>query len=108
MESGAGPLKQVGSVGFSYYDWDMDQESINGRPVTDEQLTAWADEAEAGYPVVQLRRRGRQPVGEGPSAIVPVRIDSSLLEALTERAEREHVTRSEAIRAAIRAWVGAA
>jgi metal-responsive CopG/Arc/MetJ family transcriptional regulator len=34
-----------------------------------------------------------------------VRIDATLLAALTERAERDHVSRSEAIRAAIRSYV---
>lgn len=86
----------------------MSRESIKGVPVTAEQIQAWADEAEAGYPVARLRKRGRQPLGDGPSSVVPVRLDAALLQALGERAEREHVTRSEAIRAAIRAWVGAA
>ena len=86
----------------------MDRETIDGQPVTEEQIKAWAHEAEAGYPVEQLRKRGRQPLGDGPSAVVPVRIDSALLDALGEKAERENVSRSEAIRTAIRAWVGAA
>ncbi|MBO0840733.1 MAG: CopG family transcriptional regulator [Sciscionella sp.] len=67
-------------------------------------ITRWADEAEQGYDVKQLRRRGRPTVGDGPSTVVPVRMDNELLEALAERAEREHVSRSEAIRAAVRAW----
>ena len=86
----------------------MKRESIDGQPVTDEQIQSWADEAEAGYPVEQLRKRGRKPLGDGPSDVVPVRIDAELLQALAERADREQVSRSEAIRAAIRAWVGAA
>ncbi len=86
----------------------MSRESIKGAPVTGEQVQAWADEAEVGYPVEQLRKRGRQPLGDGPSTVVPVRIDAALLDALGERAEGEQVSRSEAIRAAIRAWVGAA
>ncbi len=86
----------------------MSRESIKGAPVTGEQVQEWADEAEVGYPVEQLRKRGRQPLGDGPSTVVPVRIDAALLDALGERAEAEQVSRSEAIRAAIRAWVGAA
>jgi len=82
--------------------------TIKGQPVSDDQIQAWADEAEAGYPVEQLRKRGRQPLGDGPSTIVPVRLDADLLEALGARADAEHVSRSEAIRAAIRAWLGAA
>jgi hypothetical protein len=30
---------------------------IHGRPVDDEQVDAWVAEAEAGYPVDELRRR---------------------------------------------------
>ena len=84
----------------------MTYKRLSGKPVTDAQIQAWADEAETGYPVDQLRRRGRKPLGDGPSDVVPVRMDAELLQALVERAEREHVSRSEAIRAAVRAWVG--
>lgn len=84
----------------------MGEKKIGGKPVTDDQIQVWADEAETGYPVDQLRRRGRKPLGEGPSDVVPVRMDAELLQALVERAEREHVSRSEAIRAAVKAWVG--
>lgn len=80
-------------------------ETIKGKPVTEADIQDWADEAERGYDVKQLRRRGRQPMGEGPARVVPVRIDDTLLAALTERAERDHVSRSEAIRAAIRSYV---
>ena len=80
-------------------------ETIKGKPVTDQDIQDWADEAEAGYDVEQLRKRGRKPIGDGPSQVVPVRIDATLLAALTERAERDHVSRSEAIRAAIRSYV---
>ncbi len=80
-------------------------EKVKGRPVIEEQVQTWADEAEAGYEVEQLRRRGRKPVGDGPGRVVPVRLDDSLLAALDARAEHEHVIRSEAIRAALRAYV---
>jgi len=81
------------------------EETIKGMPVTQEQIQAWADEAERGYDVEQLRRRGRKPVGDGPARVVPVRLDDTTLAAVDERAAREHITRSEAIRAAIRAYV---
>ena len=80
-------------------------EKINGRPVTEQDIKAWADEAERGYDVDRLRKRGRKPLGDGPGQVVPVRIDETLLGALAERADREHVSRSEAIRAAIRAYL---
>lgn len=86
----------------------MSRRTIKGAEVSDEQIQAWADEAETGYSVEHLRKRGRPPLGDGPTTVVPVRIDADLLEALEKRAEAQHVSRSEAIRAAIRAWVGAA
>ena len=92
----------------SYYDIAVAQEKINGEAVTDSQIEAWSKEAEAGYPVEQLRKRGRKPLGDGASEVVPVRMDQTLLDALAARAEREHVSRSEAIRAAVRDWVNVA
>jgi len=82
----------------------MADETINGTPVTDEMIERWADEAEAGYDVAALRKRGRRTIGEGPAIVVPVRMDETLLQALNARAEKEHVSRPEAIREAIRAW----
>lgn len=80
-------------------------EQINGKPVTEQDIKDWADEAERGYDVDRLKKRGRKPLGEGPAQVVPVRLDDALLAAVVERAERDHVSRSEAIRAAIRAYV---
>lgn len=80
-------------------------EKINDNPVTEQDIKDWADEAERGYDVDRLRKRGRKPLGDGPAQVVPVRIDETLLAAVVERAERDHVSRSEAIRAAIRAYV---
>lgn len=85
--------------------YDLWVEKIKGMPVTDEMIQEWADEAEQGYDVEQLRKRGRKPMGDGPARVVPVRLDDTLLSALDERAERDHTTRSELIRAALRAYV---
>ncbi|WP_102159308.1 ribbon-helix-helix domain-containing protein [Zhihengliuella halotolerans] len=82
----------------------MGKDQVDGRDVTEEQIQAWADEAEVGYDVDELRKRGRPRLGDGPSTVVPVRMDAELLEAVRERAEREHLTRSEAIRRAVREW----
>lgn len=84
---------------------DIRVEKIKGVEVTEDQIEAWADEAERGYDVEQLRKRGRKPAGDGPGQVVPVRIDATLLAAITERAEHDHVSRSELIRAALRAYV---
>lgn len=80
-------------------------ETINGVPVTEDVIQAWAGEAEAGYDVESLRKRGRKPKGEGPARVVPVRLDDVLLGALDQRANQEQVTRSDVIRAAITAYV---
>jgi hypothetical protein len=92
---------------FSYYDLRVVEETNRGRPVTEEQIQVWADEAEKGFPVERLRKRGRRPVGDGPGEMITVRMDEALLAQLAARAERAHVTRSEAIRAAVKAWIGA-
>lgn len=83
----------------------MAGETIDGVPITDELVQGWADEAEVGYDVEKLRKRGRPTAGDGPGVVVPVRMDAALLEALNARAEQEQVSRSEAIRAAVRAWI---
>ena len=93
----------LGHKGVSYYDLGM--EKTSGKPVTQQDVQDWADEAERGYDVDRLRKRGRRPAGDGPGQVVPVRIDATLLAALTERADSDHVSRSEAIRAAIRDYV---
>lgn len=80
-------------------------ETISGVPVTEEQIQAWADEAERGYDIEKLRKRGRKPKGDGPARVVPIRLDDSLLAALDGRAAEEEVSRSDVIRAAIRAYV---
>ena len=80
-------------------------ETIKGVPVTDKQIQDWADEAEAGYDVARLRKRGRKPLGDEAAKVVPVRIDGALLATLDERADHDHVSRSEVIREAIRAYV---
>ena len=54
---------------------------------------------------LRIGRRGRPPVGDGPSTVVPVRFDAATLAALNARAQAEGIqNRSEAIRAAVRAW----
>lgn len=80
-------------------------ETVDGVPVSEEKIQEWADEAERGYDVEKLRKRGRKPMGDGPARVVPVRVDDTLLSALDQRAERDHLSRSELIRAAIRAYV---
>lgn len=79
-------------------------ETIDGKPVTDDQIRAWANDAEEGFDVEELRGRGRPRLGDGPSTVIPVRMDEGLLGALNEKAEHDGITRSEAIREAVRSW----
>ena len=80
-------------------------ESIDGVPVTDEMIQEWADEAERGYDIEVLKKRGRRPIGEGAARVVPVRMDDSLVAAVDQRAEKDGTSRSEIIRSAVRAFV---
>lgn len=74
--------------------------------VTDEQIQKWADEAEAGYDAEELKRRGRGRPGRGaePTQVIALRLTAEELAALDAFAEREHLTRSEAIRQALAAY----
>ena len=80
-------------------------ETIDGVPVTDEMIQEWADEAERGYDVEVLKKRGRRPIGDGAARVVPVRMDDSLVAAVDRRAEKDGTSRSEIIRSAVRAFV---
>ena len=80
-------------------------ETIDGVPVTDEMIQEWADEAERGYDVEVLKKRGRRPLGDGAARVVPVRMDDSLVAAVDQRAEEDGTSRSEIIRSAVRAFV---
>lgn len=89
------------------YNIFMSEHLLHGKPVSEEQIQAWADEAEVGYDLSKLPkpRRGRPPVGNGPGTVVPVRLDEGTIAALMARAESEGIpTRSDAIRAAVRQW----
>lgn len=91
---------------FSYNINGMtERETINGVPVTEEQIAAWADEAEAGYDVEALKKRGRGRPGRGaePSQVIALRLTTDEIAALDARAEREGKTRSEVIREALAA-----
>ncbi|MFN2319014.1 MAG: DUF6290 family protein [Dermatophilaceae bacterium] len=71
--------------------------------VTDEQIQKWGDEAEAGYDVEELKRRGRGRPGRGaePMQVIAVRLTTEEMEALDAYAACEHLSRSEAIRRAL-------
>lgn len=78
----------------------------NGRPVTDTEIQALADEAEAGIDTNKLKRRpGRPTLGTAPADVFPVRLDPSLRAALEQRAESEHTTASDIVRTALRTYL---
>lgn len=80
-------------------------ETIGRFPVTEEQIASWAAEAEAGYDVQELRKRGRGRPGRGaePSQVVTLRLTATELAAIDARAARESKSRSEVIREALAA-----
>ena len=71
--------------------------------VSEEQIQQWADEAEAGYDVDEMKHRGRGRPGRGsePMQVVAVRLTAEELAAVDAIAERDHISRSEAIRRAL-------
>lgn len=75
--------------------------------VTNEQIQAWADEAERGYDVDELRSRMGRPRLDlsGPAQVVPVRLTPAQLAKLDERVARDHTNRSEALRAAVDSYL---
>jgi len=80
---------------------------VNGVPVTEAQIAAWAAEAEAGYDTKKLKARGRGRPGRGaePSQVVALRLAPDELAAIDARAALESKTRSEAIREALALYV---
>ncbi|MBM6978328.1 MAG: ribbon-helix-helix protein, CopG family [Actinomyces succiniciruminis] len=73
--------------------------------VTEAQIQKWADEAERGYDVDELKRRGRGRPGRGatPSQVIAVRLTQEELQAVDEAAARVGLNRSEFIRQALAA-----
>lgn len=92
------PVTPVEGRPFFVYDIRMPEDEVS-----EEQIQQWADEAEAGYDVAALKRRGRGRPGRGaePMQVVAVRLNAEEIAALDTLAEREHLTRSEAIRRAL-------
>lgn len=71
--------------------------------VTQDMIESWATEAENGYDVDELKRRGRGRPGRGaePMQVVAVRLTADEVAALDALAARDQVSRSEAIRRAL-------
>lgn len=69
----------------------MSDRLLHGEPVSDEQIQAWADEAERGYDLTKLAPPlpGRTAVGNGPGEAITERSDVHPLDVLTQRATPE-------------------
>lgn len=81
---------------------------IDGVEITEEVVARLVKNAEDGFPGATFRALGRPSRTDEPSQAVTVRLSESELAAVMARAEREHRTRSEAIRAALAEWANAA
>jgi CRISPR-associated endonuclease/helicase Cas3 len=78
-----------------------------GVKLTDELLDKWAEEAEAGYDISQLRPRpGRPPMAGEAATVFQVRLEPQLREALFDRAKKERLTPSEMARRLLRRELG--
>jgi hypothetical protein len=71
--------------------------------VDEEQIQQWADEAEAGFDVEALKRRGPGRPGRGaePMPVIAVRLTAEEMTALDALASQKNMSRSETIRAAL-------
>ena len=79
---------------------------VDGRKVSQADVQVMADEAEAGYDVERLKRRGgRRLMGSAPAEVVLVRIDPELKAAIDARAAADHSSTSEVIREALRRFL---
>lgn len=72
--------------------------TINGQPVCEEQIDAWVAEAEKGYDVETLRRRGRKPRNEDAAKVISIRLSPIEISNLDKYAAANGWSRSQAIR----------
>ena len=78
-----------------------DKNTIRGEEVTERQIGEWVAEAEAGFDVELLKKRGRPARSREASQVVALRLTTEELAALDLRAQREGKSRSEIIRDAL-------
>lgn len=69
----------------------MSDHLIHENPVSDEQIQAWADEAERGYDLTKMvpPLPGGPQVGNGPGVGITVRSDEQPLDAMMQCASSE-------------------
>ena len=78
-----------------------DKNTIRGEAVTERLIDEWVAEAEAGFDVEALKKRGRPARSREASQVVALRLTAEELAALDLRAQREGKSRSEIIRDAL-------
>ncbi|MCG7275799.1 ribbon-helix-helix domain-containing protein [Corynebacterium singulare] len=76
--------------------------TINGQPISEEQIDEWVTEAEKGYDVETLRTRGRKPRDNKVAKIVSIRLSPNEIADLDKYAATHGWSRSQAIREALR------
>lgn len=76
---------------------------------TDKELDQWVAEAETGYDVAELKKRGRgrPPRSSDSAKVVAVRLTPEELDSLDKLASKKHISRSELVRQAIAAITAA-
>lgn len=81
--------------------------TVDGVEITEEVIARLVKNAENGFPGAKFRTPGRPARTVEPTRAVTVRLSESELSAVMARAEREHRSRSEAIRTALAEWAHA-
>lgn len=76
--------------------------TINGQPISEEQVDEWVMEAEKGYDVETLRTRGRKPRDNQAAKIISIRLSPNEIADLDKYAATHGWSRSQAIREALR------
>ena len=76
--------------------------TINGKPISEEQIDTWVAEAEEGYDVEMLRKRGRKPRDGEAAQVVSIRLSPSEVFHLDQYAATHGLSRSQAIRKALK------
>ena len=80
----------------------MFMKTINGKPVSEEQIDAWVAEAENSYVVETLRRRGRKPRNEDAAKVISIRLSPREILNLDKYAAAHGRSRPQAIREALK------
>ncbi|GAA1173391.1 hypothetical protein GCM10009631_10700 [Corynebacterium glaucum] len=80
----------------------VSMKTINGQPVSEAQIDRWVTEAENGYDVETLRRRGRKPRNNDAAKVISIRLSPKEIANLDKYAAAHGWSRSQAIREALK------